>query len=169
MTTYVALLRAVNVLGSGSLPMAELVAMCGRTGFANARTYIASGNVVFACRLSEKGVKQRLEAELARYAGRPMAVMVRTGPELAAVLKNNPFPKAAPNRTVAIFLDTAPSPAMLQVRGQNGEEVRLGAREIYVHYVNGIGVSKLKIPGADVGTMRNMNTIAKLVEMAAAL
>jgi uncharacterized protein (DUF1697 family) len=167
MTTYVALLRAVNVLGTGNLPMAALTAMCERIGFSHARTYIASGNVVFDSRLAEKQVKRRLEAELARHAKKPVSVLVRTGAELADVLANNPFPDAAPNQAVAIFLDTAPSRAMLQgVRGANREEVRLGAREVYVHYPDGIGRSKLKIPGAEIGTMRNMNTIAKLVEMA---
>jgi uncharacterized protein (DUF1697 family) len=47
MTTYIALLRAVNVGGTGKLPMAELKAMCIEMGFANVQTYIASGNVVF--------------------------------------------------------------------------------------------------------------------------
>jgi uncharacterized protein (DUF1697 family) len=47
--------------------------------------------------------------------------------------------------------------------------MRLGAREIYVRYGAGIGRSKLKIPAAKTGTARNMNTIAKLAEMAAKL
>ena len=47
-----------------------------------------------------------------------------------------------------------------------GEEVALGAREIYVHYGAGMGRSKLRIPGARTGTARNMNTIAKLVQLA---
>jgi len=53
--------------------------------------------------------------------------------------------------------------------GQKNEEVRLGRREIYVHYPDGMGTSKLKIPAAKAGTARNMNTIAKLAEMAAAI
>jgi len=50
-TTYVALLRAVNVGGTGKLPMAALKAMCETIGCTNVRTYIASGNVVFDSRL----------------------------------------------------------------------------------------------------------------------
>jgi uncharacterized protein (DUF1697 family) len=45
--------------------------------------------------------------------------------------------------------------------------MRLGAREIYVYYASGMGRSKLRIPGAKSGTARNMNTVAKLAEMAA--
>ena len=44
--------------------------------------------------------------------------------------------------------------------------MRLGKREIFVHYASGIGKSKLRIPAAKAGTMRNMNTIAKLAELA---
>jgi uncharacterized protein (DUF1697 family) len=45
--TFVALLRAVNVGGTGKLPMSELKAMCEAAGFAEVRTFIASGNVIF--------------------------------------------------------------------------------------------------------------------------
>lgn len=168
MTTYASLLRAVNVGGTGKLPMSELRAMCESVGFSNVRTYIASGNVVFESKLSEKSVKAKLERALETYAGRPVGVLVRTGAELAVVLAKNPFSSAAPNRTVAIFLD-APPPADLldSVSGQQTEEIALGTREIYVHYKDGIAHSKLKIPAAGTGTARNMNTIAKLAEWTA--
>ena len=76
----------------------------------------------------------------------------------------------APNRTVAIFLDKAPpKDALAGIRGQKDEEVKLGRREIYVHYGDGMGTSKLAIPAAKPGTARNMNTIATLAKMAAEL
>ncbi len=167
MTTFIALLRAVNVGGTGKLPMQELKAMCEVAGFTNVRTYIASGNVVFDSPMTETAVAKKLAASLDEYAGKPVGVMVRTGPEMAAVLKANPFTDAAPNLTFAIFLD-APPPAdtIDNVRGRQDEELSLGTREIYVTYPSGSGPSKLKIPAAATGTARNMNTIAKLAEMA---
>jgi uncharacterized protein (DUF1697 family) len=160
----------VNVGGTGKLPMAELKGMCLEAGFEDARTYIASGNVVFRSTLSSTKVKSTLEARLADYAGSPIGVAVRTAGELEAILKANPFPKAAPNHTVVIFLDAPPpKDALKHASGQKREEMRLGTREIFVHYRDGIGTSKLKIPAAKAGTGRNINTIAKLVEMAAAL
>jgi hypothetical protein len=57
METYIALLRAVNVGGTGKLPMAELRAMCEDAGFRDVRTYIASGNVVFRSAKRVAGVK----------------------------------------------------------------------------------------------------------------
>lgn len=168
-TAYVALLRAVNVGGTGKLPMAELKAMCEACGFEDVRTYIASGNVVFTSALKEKQVAAALEERLHAYAGKPVGVLVRTADEMAAVLAANPFPNAAPNRTVAIFLDAAPpADALEKATGVRSEEMAPGAREIYVHYGDGMADSKLKIPAAKAGTARNMNTIAKLAEMARA-
>lgn len=166
-TTYIALLRAVNVGGTGKLPMAKLKAMCDEAGFGDARTYIASGNVVFNSKASAATVKSLLETRLKTYAGKPVDVMIRTAPELASVLANNPFSTAAPNRTVAIFLDApAPADALSAVTGQRTEQLALGLREIYVHYSEGMADSKLRIPAAKNGTARNMNTLTKLVAMA---
>ncbi|MEX3689548.1 DUF1697 domain-containing protein [Paraburkholderia sp. BR14263] len=169
MPVYIALLRAVNVGGTGKLPMPELRGMCEALGFAQVRTYIASGNVVFESWLAEASVKKKLEQSLEAYAGKPVGVVVRTAAELAAVLHDNPFPAGAPDRTVAIFLDTPPpSDAFDNVSGQQAEEFQLGEREIYVFYKDGIGRSKLRIAAAKAGTARNMNTVAKLLEMAQA-
>jgi uncharacterized protein (DUF1697 family) len=167
---YVALLRAVNVGGTGKLPMQDLKAMCEKLGFAKVQTYIASGNVVFESRKSEKAVKEALEAALEKYAGKRVGVLVRTGAEMKAVHAANPFPKATPNRTVAIFLDKPPAADTLEtVSGKADEEVGLGKREIYVCYGANMARSKLKIPGAANGTARNINTVAKLAELSAAL
>ena len=170
MTAFVALLRAVNVGGTGKLAMTELKAMCEAIGLTNVRTYIASGNVVFTSRKSETVVKTALEKRLAAYAGKAVGVMVRTAAEMAQVSSDNPFPHAAPNRTLAIFLDDAPpKDTLAHIRGQKDEEVKLGKREIYVHYGEGMAKSKLVIPAAKSGTARNMNTVATLAKMAAEL
>jgi uncharacterized protein (DUF1697 family) len=170
MTSFVALLRAVNVGGTGKLPMSELKAACEELGFTAVRTYIASGNVVFASPKSEAAVKAALEKRLAAYAGKAVGVLVRSAAEMAQVSADNPFPKAAPNRTMAIFLDNAPpKDTLAAIRGRKDEEIKLGKREIYVHYGEGMGQSKLVIPAAKAGTARNMNTVAMLAKMAAEL
>ncbi len=165
MTSYVALLRAVNVGGTGKLPMTKLRAMCEDCGFKDVRTYIASGNVLFKADLGETVVQAKLEAQLRGYAGKPVGVTVRTGPEMAAVLAANPFREAAPNRVVAIFLKEPPPADLLdKVTGLACEEIAIGVREVYVHYPGGQADTRLKIPAASSGTARNMNTVAKLVE-----
>jgi uncharacterized protein (DUF1697 family) len=166
-TVFVALLRAVNVGGTGKLAMSDLKAICEAAALDRVRTYIASGNVVFRTDRAEAEVKATIEAGLLAHAGQPVGVLVRSAEAMAAVRDANPFPERAPNRTVAIFLDAAPpADALTLATGLNGEEMRLGGREIYVHYGNGMADSKLRIPAAAAGTARNMNTIAKLAEMA---
>jgi len=170
MQAYIALLRAVNVMGTGKLPMTKLKAMCEAAGFKSVRTYIASGNVVFQSSKTEDQVKAVLEAAIAAHAGKPVGVLVRTAAEMAVVLAANPFPELPNNHTLAIFLDDPPpGSALAAVSGRVNEQLRLGKREIYVYYADGIGESKLKIPAAKAGTARNMNTIAKLAEMAGGL
>jgi uncharacterized protein (DUF1697 family) len=170
LAVYIALLRAVNVGGTGKLPMAELKTMCAAEGFTRIQTYIASGNVVFSAKKPEAKVKAALEKRLRSYAGKPVGVILRTAAEMAAVLKSNPFPKSPPNSTVAIFLDEPPpADALDRIRGRKDEEACLGKREIYVSYGAGMGRSKLKIPAAEAGTARNINTISKLAQLAASI
>jgi uncharacterized protein (DUF1697 family) len=167
MTAFVALLRAVNVGGTGKLAMADLRALCEAAGLLYPRTYIASGNVVFESELAEKEVKRVLETGLAAHVGKPVGVLVRTGSEIAAVVTANPFADRAPNATVAIFLDhPPPGDALAAATGRQVEELALGLREIYVHYGQGMATSRLKIPAAKAGTARNMNTIATLADWA---
>jgi uncharacterized protein (DUF1697 family) len=167
MTRYVALLRAVNVGGTGKLPMAELRKMCGEAGFGRVETYIASGNVFFESKVKPAVVKAELESRLRTYLGKPIAVVVRTAAEMAALLRANPFPHAEPKHTYAIFLDTRPPrDALERAAGQTDERMALGKREIFVQYPSGMGRSRLRIPAAKAGTARNMNTLAKLAEMA---
>jgi uncharacterized protein (DUF1697 family) len=167
MTRYVALLRAVNVGGTGKIAMSELRAICAELGFDRVETYIQSGNVVFDSEAATARVKAALEARLKQHFGKPMGVLLRSAAEMAAVVKANPFPTSEPRLTYAIFLDEPPpADALDRVVGRTDEEMRLGAREIYVQYPNGMGRSKLRIPAAKAGTARNMNSVAKLAEMA---
>ncbi len=167
-TTYVALLRAVNVGGTGKLPMAELRIMAQEAGFAGVRTYIASGNLLFESALSESEVKAALEQRLESFAGKPVPVLIRTASQMDAVLAANPFPDAHASRHLVYFLDTPPPPETFEtVRDQAGERIALGLREIYVDYGAGIRFTRLKMPAIKTGTARNINTVAKLAVMAA--
>jgi uncharacterized protein (DUF1697 family) len=147
--------------------MADLKSMCSDAGFARPETYISSGNVVFESTAAPLQVKSELEARLLAYAGKPVGVVVRTASEMTAVLEANPFPAAEPKNTYAIFLDERPPHDALQhAVGQSVERMVLGDREIFIHYANGMGRSRLQIPAARMGTARNMNTVAKLAEIA---
>jgi uncharacterized protein (DUF1697 family) len=170
MTVYVALLRAVNVGGSGLLSMKDLRALCIGVGFSDVRTYIQSGNVVFDSTGSEAAVGTALEDALAKKTGRPVGVLIRTALELRATLDANPFRDAKPAQVGVIFLPKpAPSNAVAGLVISGNEEVRSFGREIFVHYPDGMGRSKLKLHFAADGTTRNLNTVARLLAMASSV
>jgi uncharacterized protein (DUF1697 family) len=166
MTSYVALIRAVNV-GGRQLKMADLIRIAAELKLGSPRTYIASGNLVFTSNKSEGALKSALQKALGKHWGVTVDVLIRTAGEMAAAVKGNPFSDESGNHVVAIFLDEPPSAdALDDAKGVADERMALGAREIYVHYPSGMGRSKLRIPAAASGTARNMNTVTKLAQLA---
>ena len=166
MTGYVALLRAVNVGGTGKLPMADLRAMGEALGFARVRTFIASGNLLFESNLSEGEVKAQLETRLADYAGKRVPVLVRSAAELAGIVAADPFPDAHGSRHMIFFYDAPPPPDLIaECRDVKGERLALGTRELFVDYGDGIRFTKLKIAGKQDRTGRNMNTVKTLAQL----
>jgi len=168
MAVFIALLRAVNVGGTGLLPMKDLAAMCTDIGFENVRTYIQSGNVAFKSRLGESSVQAKLEKVLEAKMGKKVDVVVRTVAELESILKANPFPDAVPAKVAVLFTSSAVPPTFADnIVAPGGEQIHVGKREIYIHYPDGMGTSKLKLPRtATPSTARNINTVAKLLAIA---
>jgi uncharacterized protein (DUF1697 family) len=167
MTRYVGLLRAVNLGRGSTLVMADLVSLCVGLGFTQVQTYIASGNVVFSSDLTENEVRVGLEQALLIATGKKIAVLMRTGDEVAAVLAENPFANCPSNQVMALFVDDVlPDNPYDGITHRSNEQIGLGPRVLYVFYPSGMGQSKLKIPSAKNGTARNLNSVAKLAAMA---
>ena len=170
MSKFVALVRAVNVGGTGKLPMDVLRDICQRAGFADIRTYIQSGNVIFDAGVTADVVKTKLEARLKDHVGKPVGVIVRDADQMRSVLECNPFPQAPPSKVAVLFLDQKPPPhAAGTAKGQADEEIVLGEREIFIHYPSGMEHSRLRLVAMDTGTARNLNTVAKLAAMASGM
>ncbi|NJC05250.1 uncharacterized protein (DUF1697 family) [Sphingomonas kaistensis] len=170
MTAYVALLRAVNVAGTGKLPMSELKRMGEECGFGHVRTFIASGNLLFTSADSEKKVQACLAARVADFFGREVPIFVRSAKEMADLAAANPFDDDKGSRVMAHVIDAKPTQAMLdEARNVAGERMALGPRAIYVSYGEGIGSSKLKLPAVASGTARNMNSIGKIAALLGAM
>jgi uncharacterized protein (DUF1697 family) len=169
MTAYVALLRGVNLLGGSTLKMDDLKAIAGELGLGSVRTYIASGNLLFTSGKPEEPLRRMLEAQLKAHMGRDVRVMLRTADEMDAAVRNNPFPERRGNTVQAFFLNEPPPADLLETARNRAEDEQVapGAREVYVAYgEKGIGRSRLRIPAAEAGTARNMNTVAKLAALA---
>jgi uncharacterized protein (DUF1697 family) len=163
MNRYVALLRAVNVGGTGKLPMADLKVIGDACGFANVRTYIVTGNLLFESAADEGAIKTMLEEKLHSYDGKRVEVFVRTADELAAIVAADPFPDAHGSRHMVYFHDIVVTEELTAAcRDMNGERLAVNGRELYVDYGEGIRFTKLKIPGKTERTGRNMNTVKKL-------
>ena len=170
MTAYVALIRAVNVSGTGMLPKEKLKAIGESAGFDNCRTFINSGNLLFTSDLAESTVKRRIEDKVAVHFGKAVPVYVRSAREMAAAVERNPFSDDNPSRVMAHFIDEKPAQTMLdEARDMQGERLALGPRLIYVSYGEGIGKSKLKLPAIKQGTTRNMNSVARMAELLAGM
>ena len=170
MTAYAALIRAVNVSGTGKLLKEDLQAMGEACGFAKVRTFINSGNLLFASDLGETEVQKRIGQRIDDYFGKHVQVFVRSAVEMAEVAARNPFPDDKPSGVMATFIEAQPVQAMLdEARDVQGERLALGPRLIYISYGQGIADSKLKLPAIKHGTARNMNSVAKMAELLAGL
>ena len=169
MTSYVALLRGVNLVGKSTLKMADLKAIAGELGLRSARTFIASGNLLFLSDEPEEKLRLMLEKALQQHMSKDVRVMLRTAKEMEAAVSASPFPDAPSKNVQTFFLNESPPKNLLEtVRNQaDDERVAAGVREVYVAYgEKGIGRSRLRIPAAEGGTARNMNTVQKLAELA---
>lgn len=178
-TTYVALLRAVNLAGHNPVAMRDLRELFAALGMGNPRTLLQSGNVVFQSAAGADTLEAMFEAAAARDLGVATHFFVRSAAQWNAIVAANPFPTEAkrdPGHLVAVCLKTAPprtAVAALQQAIRGRETVRAKGREAYVRYPDGMGRSKLttalieKHLGAR-GTARNWNTVLKLQALASA-
>ena len=168
MTAYVALLRAVNVSGTGKLPMADLKRMGEECGFESVRTFIASGNLLFVSKDSEAKVRACIASKVEEFFGRSIPVFVRSADEMRALADGNPFPDDKPSRVMVHVIEEKPTEAMLDdARNVAGERMALGPRAIYVSYGEGIGKTKLKLPAVAKGTARNINSVGRMAALLA--
>jgi uncharacterized protein (DUF1697 family) len=176
MTSYIALLRGVNVGGNKMVPMADLRAMLVKMGLTGAKTLLQSGNAVFAAKTQPPAkLEQLLETETKKRFGFSCDYHVRTADELDAVIAANPLAEYAsdPSRLLVTFfrapLDTAAVKAA-QAAIDGPEIVRADGRHLYMYYPNGQANSKAAIVVGKAlrvqGTGRNWNTVLKLAALA---
>lgn len=178
MTTYVALLRGINVGGRNSLPMTTLVKILESLGLEQVRTYIQSGNVLFRSRKSRTGLAKQIREAIGKTHGFTPDVFVLRVDELQQAMRSNPFPEAEaePKSLHLYFLASSPKEpnleAMEAIRGER-ERFAIDGNVFYLHAPDGIGRSKLAtnaerrlgVPA----TARNWRTVTKLFEMATTL
>jgi uncharacterized protein (DUF1697 family) len=174
---YVGLLRAINLGPHNRVAMGDLRTMCAAIGLDEAKTLLASGNVVFQSRIaSSDKLEQALEAASKKHLGVTTDYFVRSAKEWASIIDANPFPaeaKGDPGHLLMMCLRDAPTAAQvkaLQAAIKGREVVKAKGRQAYFFYPDGVGRSKLTIKVIEAalgtrGTARNWNTVLKLGEL----
>src|SRR5205807_9860831 len=172
-TRSAAMLRGINVGGHRKIAMADLRALLSRLGFTDVATLLQSGNAVFHGHdgLPDE-LADRIERAIADEFKMSVRCMVRTGPELRAVIEDNPFADLATqgSKFLALFLSASPDAELLaryDPRSLAPSEVQLGDRVIYqwspegslaAPNVHGFVEKNLRVAV----TARNWNTVTKL-------
>lgn len=175
-STYVALLRGINVGGKHIVPMKQLVEMFTEAKCVNVRSYIQSGNVVFTAPPKvAKVLPDVLGKKIEDRFGFSAPIILRNRDEMQKVARSNPYLKAGlPEITLYVyFLADEPSAAAIKSLDPNrspGDRFHVSGREVYMHLSNGAGRSKLTSAYLDsrlstVATARNWVTTLKLLEM----
>jgi uncharacterized protein (DUF1697 family) len=178
-TTWVALLRGINMGGKNLLPMTDLARLFEEAGCAGVRTYIQSGNVLFtASRARAEKLPGLIASGIADRFGYRIPVLLRTAADLGETIGNNPFLQAgAPQNWLhVLFLANQPDAgrvATLDPLRSPPDAYAVRGREIYLQCPNGAGSTKLTNAYFDsrlatISTGRNWRTVLKLFELAQA-
>jgi uncharacterized protein (DUF1697 family) len=178
MTTYVSILRGINVSGQKKILMADLKALYKQLSFKNVQTYIQSGNVVFdyAGDKSKLAIAGMIEHSINKKYNFLVPVLVKHPDDLISTIKNNPFREEAgvdPSRVAVTFLENQPTSAnLIKLEGVEYPPDRfiIDGENIYIHCPKSYGNSKLSNNFFENklkvrATTRNWKTINKLVEM----
>jgi uncharacterized protein (DUF1697 family) len=174
-TTFVALLRGINLGAHNKISMSELRALVAEHDVENVQTYVQSGNVVFRSRVGRAQLVRALETGIRRELGLDVSVLLRTKAELAKVVASNPFAERQddPLKLHVTFLtDRVPAARARDLDPERSppDEFQLEGREIYVHTPQGYGRTKLTNAYFErrlgvAATSRNWRTVTKLVEL----
>ncbi len=170
----VALLRGINIGPNKRIAMADLRAIVESLGHTDVETYLQSGNVLFTPKRRGKDLGEPLSVAIREATGHDVAVVVRTGAELARVVEANPYPVDDPTRVVVAFLADAVDLGDLALGDLSSylpDELTISGRELYVSVPNGQGRSKLmealtKRSLPTTLTVRNWRTVTALAELA---
>ncbi len=179
-TTYVALLRAVNVGGTGKIAMADWRKLLEGLGYMNVQTYIQSGNGVFDAPESAAKVGAAVAAALENLMGAHVDVILRTHDELSGLIAANPFAKEAAGNGALVHVGFLAGPAgkeaaaalqgIVEKYPARRDRFHLAGNHIYFHFPDGAAETKFSGKSLDKaigvpGTGRNWNTVLKLHEM----
>lgn len=176
MTTYIALLRGINVGGYRPLKMEDLREMFTLLGYENVATYIQSGNVVFEAPDSgETLLAEKIHRQIQETFEYDVPVIIRTVPQVEDILKQFPFAKTEGWRGYVSFLPDEPDKDQkqaLEARSSEIEKFEIQGRQVYSLvdkqtqqrplFSNSFIEKQLNLAA----TTRNLRTIGRILKLA---
>ena len=176
LTTYIALLRGINVSGQRMIKMDELKKVLGELNFTNVRTYIQSGNIIFEVEKTDQDyLEKQIGEQILNYFGFPVSIVIRSRPELEKIHNSNPFleKRNEPvDKLYVTFFPEEPDPDhLIKIEGNLflPDEFVVSGREVYLFCPNGYGRTKLTNKFFEnklkvLATTRNRKTIEMLLK-----
>jgi uncharacterized protein (DUF1697 family) len=177
MKVFIALYRGINVLGKNSVKMEALRAMHERIGHRDVRSYIQSGNVIFAAKGSAHAIARKTAAEFTREFGFSPKVLILEAGQVHAIVKCNPYTSFAAKRPNTVHCgicqgapDAGALTAFFTKAGATTEAFESAQEVVYLHAPDGYGKSKFaagmeRVCGVPM-TVRNWRTIESLLKIA---
>lgn len=178
MTTYISILRGINVGGHNQIKMDSLRQLYAELGYSAIQSYIQSGNVIFNSGLSdilylEKSIREKIFETF----GLNVSVLVMTIEELKTALQNNPFVKDKMKNPAFIhltFLSGSPDKDLVDKIPAGfylPDEFFISGKIIYLYCPAGYGNTKLSNNFFEnklklTATTRNLKTSSVLLSMA---
>ena len=174
-TTYVALLRGINVGKNKRVAMGDLRSVIESLGYANARTLLNSGNALFdASRALRKNAAEQLRQALEKKTGVSSRFTLRSSDDLVETVKGNPLLDMADDHTRLFAAFVTDPTHMVKVKplaqqAWKPEAIALGPNVVYIWCPNGLLESKAQVAVAkalgDGVTVRNWATVMKLLAL----
>jgi len=178
MTTYIALLRGINVSGHKIIKMETLRKVMVESGFDSVATYIQSGNIIFRSNVEDSAkLEHQIAGIIVKHFGFDVPVTVVTSEELRKISRENPYSNHKvedPAQPYVAFLSEIPAPEkldLLRAVDFKGDVFTNKGKALYILYANHAGDSKLSNTIIESklklkATSRNWRTIQKLFELA---
>jgi uncharacterized protein (DUF1697 family) len=175
-TTYLALLRGINLGPKNKIAMSDLAKIFNQAGCGDVRTYILSGNVIFKASSELSGrLPDLIKAQIEKSFGYKVPMTLRTAGEMRAVIRNNPFLKegAAEDILHVMFLADLPKPSAVKNLDPDRSPPNrfiVRGKEVYLLLPNGFAQNKLTSSYFDsklgtIGTVRTWRTVIRLLEL----
>lgn len=136
MTTFIALLRGINVGPGRAVPMADLRTLAEGLGCRAVRTYIQSGNLVFDAEGESAALASALESALTGRYDFPIPVLVRTADQWRQLAADKPFGGwSDPKQLSVSLLEGVPDPeawAALEPKFEGDDAIELVGDRVWV-------------------------------------